>query len=148
MMKLVSGGKIDTAFANNAGAPYAAYILPAEPNQNPSPAQKPPKGYNSHNPNNYPANIEYAAPGLDYKLHADEAIVLIGKTPPPAYNFSYRSYLGFIENKLSKDYSDTITVGNDNTGCYHSIGASLGDQINNHNIWTNNTPYWLDYDTN
>jgi hypothetical protein len=141
ILKLVSKGIIDTAFANNAGAPYATYLLPPAPNQDPSPVQKPPKGYNPQNPNNYPANIEYAAPGLDYKLRADEAIVLIGKTPPPAYNFSYRSYLGFVENEQSKDYSDTITVGNDNTGFYHSIGASMGDQINNHNIWTGNTPY-------
>lgn len=141
ILKLVSEGKIDTAFANNAGAPYATYLLPPAPNQDPSSAQKPPKGYNPQNPNNYPANIEYTAPGLDYKLRADEAIVLIGKTPPSAYNFSYKSYLGFVENKLSKDYSDTITLGNDNTGFYHSIGASLGDQINNHNIWTDNTPY-------
>ncbi|SHI14271.1 hypothetical protein SAMN02745944_02712 [Clostridium magnum DSM 2767] len=141
MLKLVSEGKIDTAFANNAGAPYATYLLPPSPNQDPSPAQRPPKGYNPQDPNNYPANIEYTIPGMDYKLRADEAIVLIGKTPPTAYNFSYRSYLGFVENEPSKDYSDTITAGNDNTGFYHNIGASMGDQINNHNIWTDNTPY-------
>jgi hypothetical protein len=141
ILKLVSEGIIDTAFANNAGAPYASYLLPPAPNQDPSLAQKPPKGYKPQNPNNYPANIEYAAPGLDYKLRADEAIVLIGKTPPPAYNFSYRSYLGFVENEQSKDYSDNITVGNASIGFYHYIGASMGDQINNHNIWTDNTPY-------
>ncbi|MCB2324041.1 hypothetical protein LGL55_25040 [Clostridium tagluense] len=141
ILKLVSEGIIDTGFANNAGAPYASYLLPPAPNQDPSPAQKPPKGYNPQGTNNYPANIEYTAPGLDYKLRADEAIVLIGKTPPPAYNFSYRSYLGFVENEPSKDYSDTITAGNSSTGFYHNIGASMGDQINNHNIWTDNTPY-------
>ncbi|MDW8803016.1 hypothetical protein P8V03_17915 [Clostridium sp. A1-XYC3] len=141
ILKLVSEGKFDNAFANNAGAPYATYFLPPAPNQDPSPGQKPPKGYNPQDPNNYPANIEYAAPGMDYKLRADEAIVLIGKTPPPAYNFSYRSYLGFVENKPSKDYSDNITVGNDYTGFYHAITASLGDQINNRRIWTDSTPY-------
>jgi hypothetical protein len=141
ILKLVSKGIIDNAFANNAGAPYATYLLPPAPNQDPSPAQRPPKGYNPHDPNNYPANIEYAAPGMDYKLRADEAIVLIGQTPPPAYNFSYRSYLGFVENEQSKDYSDNITVGNEDTGFYHAITASLGDQINNHNIWTDNTLY-------
>ncbi|MDP4146914.1 MAG: hypothetical protein Q8936_20980 [Bacillota bacterium] len=141
ILKVVSLGIIDTAFANNAGAPYATYLLPPAPNQDPAPAQKPPKGYIPNGTDNYPANIEYAAPGLDYKLRADEAIVLIGKTPPPAYNFSYRSYLGFVENEPSKDYSDTITAGNEHTGFYHNIGASMGDQINNHNIWTDNTPY-------
>jgi hypothetical protein len=74
ILKLVSESIIDTAFANNAGAPYATYLLPPAPNQDPSPVQKPPKGYNPQDPNNYPANIEYAAPGLDYKLRADEAI--------------------------------------------------------------------------
>lgn len=141
ILKLVSKGIIDNAFANNAGAPYATYLLPPAPNQDPAPAQRPPKGYNPQDPNNYPANIEYAAPGMDYKLRADEAIILIGKTPPPAYNFSYRSYLGFVENKPSKDYSDNITVGNDYTGFYHAITASLGDQINNRRIWTDSTPY-------
>ena len=141
MLKLVSEGKMGTAFANNAGAPYATYILPPAPNQNPSPGQKPPKGYNPQDPDNYPANIVYSVPGLDYKLRADEAIVLIGNTPPPAYNFSYRSYLGFVENEPSKDYSNAIPAGNASTGFYHNIGASMGDQINNHNIWTDNTPY-------
>ncbi|MDP4091155.1 MAG: hypothetical protein Q8930_18065, partial [Bacillota bacterium] len=139
MLKLVSEGKMDTAFANNAGAPYATYILPPAPNQDPAPGQKPPKGYNPQAPDNYPANIVYSMPGMDYKLRADEAIVLIGKTPPPAYNFSYRSYLGFVENEPSKDYSDTFTAGNDYTGFYHNIGASMGDQINNNRIWTDNT---------
>ena len=53
----------------------------------------------------------------------------------PAYNFSYRSYLGFVENEQSKDYSDAIPTGNASTVFYHNIGASMGDQINNHNIW-------------
>jgi hypothetical protein len=141
ILKLVSEGIIDTAFANNAGAPYAFYVLPPAPNQNPSPAQKPPKGYNPQNPNNYPANIVFTAPGVDYKLRPDEAIILIGKTPPPAYNFSYRSYLGFVENEPSRVYSNALTAGNEKTGFYHNIGASMGDQINDRNIWTDNTPY-------
>lgn len=106
--------------------PYAAYLLPPAPNQDPSPDQKPPKGYNPEG-HNYPANINYVAPGFTYKLRPDEAIVLIGKTPPPAYYFSYRSYLGFVQNKLEKDSSDSITTGNDYTGVYHFIGASMGD---------------------
>ncbi len=57
ILKLASIGKTDTAFGNNAGAPYATYLLPPAPNQAPSPGQKPPTGYNPNNPNNYPANI-------------------------------------------------------------------------------------------
>ena len=141
ILKLASEGKIDNAFANNAGAPYATYVLPPAPGQDPSPGQRAPKGYNPKAPDNYPANIEYAAPGISYKLRPDEAIILIGKTPPPAYNFSYRSYLDFVEDKPSKDYSGAIKAGNEYTGFYHNIGASLGDQINNRRIWTDNTPY-------
>jgi len=141
VLKLASLGLTDTAFANNAGAPYASYYLPPAPNQHPSPHERPPKGYNPNDPNNYPANIEYGSPGLNYKLRPDEAIVLIGQTPPPACYLSYRSYLGFVENKCEKDYSDTITTGNEYTGCYHHIGASMGDQISNARIWTSNTPF-------
>lgn len=141
VLKLASEGKTDSAFGNNAGAPYASYVLPPAPNQDPSPGQKPPKGYNPNNPNNYPANIEYMTPGFYYKLRSDEAIVLIGVTPPEAQSFSYRSYLGFVENKPQKDYSDFVTTGNENIGFYHFIGASMGDQIDSHRIWTDNTPY-------
>lgn len=140
ILKLVSLGLIDTAFANNAGAPYASYLLPPAPNQDPSPGQKPPKGYNPNNPNNYPANVEYGWPGTYYKLRPDEAIILIGKTPPPAQYFSFRSYLGFVQNKPEKDYRGAITAGNEKTGAYHNIGASMGNQINNYRIWTENTP--------
>ncbi|WP_199900112.1 hypothetical protein [Caldalkalibacillus mannanilyticus] len=102
--------------------------------------QKPPKGYNPNDPHNYPANIEYVGPGFNYKLRPDEAIVLIGQTPPPAVYFSFRSYLGFVENKAEKDYSDTVTSGDQDTGFYHFIGASMGDQISNNFIWTDSTP--------
>lgn len=140
ILKLASEGKIDTAFGNNAGAPYAAYLLPPAPNQEPSPGQKPPKGYDPFNPNNYPPNINYVLPGVNYKLRPDEAIVLIGLTPPPAMYFSFRSYLGFVGDKWQKEYCDTVT-GNRRTGYYHFIGASMGDQISNSFIWTDSTPY-------
>jgi hypothetical protein len=80
--------------------------------------------------------VDFIMPGLNYKLRPDEAIVLIGETPPPAVYFSFRSYLTLVENKPEKDYRDTVTAGNRCTGCYHFIGASLGDQINNYGIWT------------
>lgn len=140
ILNLCSEGKVDSCLGNNAGAPYAACLLPPAPNQNPSEGQEPPIGYNPANPNNYPANIEYVAPGFTYKLRPDEAIVLIGRTPPPAYYFSFRSYVGFIKNKPEKDYSEYITTGDDYTGLYHLIFASLGDSLNNFSIWTDNTP--------
>jgi len=140
ILKLCSEGKVDSCLGNNVGAPYAVCFLPPAPNQDPSESQEPAIGYNPYNPNNYPANIDYIAPGFSSKLRPDEAIVLIGMTPPPALYYCFRSYIGFIENKPEKDYSDYITAGDDYTGFYHMIFASLGDQLNNYNLWTDNTP--------
>jgi hypothetical protein len=140
ILKLCSEGKVDNCLGNNTGAPYAACLLPPAPNQDPSEGQEPPIGYNPDDPNNYPANIDYLAPGFTSKLRPDEAIVLIGMTPPPALYYCFRSYVGFLKNKPEKDYSEYITAGDDHTGLYHMIFASLGDQLNNYNIWTDNTP--------
>lgn len=139
ILKLCSEGKVDSCLGNNVGAPYAVCLLPPAPNQEPSEGQEPPIG-NPDNPNKCPANIDYIAPGFASKLRPDEAIVLIGKTPPPALYYCFRSYVGFVENKPEKDYSEYITAGNANTGFYHMIFASLGDQLNNYNLWTDNTP--------
>ncbi|HEX3078192.1 MAG TPA: hypothetical protein VHQ24_15135 [Lachnospiraceae bacterium] len=140
ILKLASEGKVPSCFGNNANAPYAVLTLPPAPNQDPSEGQEPSIGYNPNNPNNYPANINPILPGATFKLRPDEAIVLIGQTPPPAYYFSFRSYLGLVENKPEKDYSDDITAGNDYTGFYHMLFASLGDTLNNMGIWTDGTP--------
>jgi hypothetical protein len=141
LLKLASEGIIDTTFGNNTGVPYAAYLLPPAPNQEPSLGQRPLKGYDHKGPYNYPPNVDYVAPGVFYKLRPDEAIVLIGQTPPPATYFSFRSYVGFVQNKPAKDYSDNVTAGNRDTGFYHFIGASMGDQISNNSIRTDSTPY-------
>ncbi len=140
IIKLCSEGKADSALGNNVGAPYAACLLPPAPNQDPSEGQEPPIGYNPDSPNNYPASIDYIAPGVNTKLRPDEAVVLIGRTPPPVLYYCFRSYVGFVENKPEKDYSKYITAGDDYTGFYHMIFASLGDQLNNYNLWTDNTP--------
>lgn len=140
ILKLCSEGIVNSALGNNVGAPYAVCLLPPAPNQDPSIGQNPPIGYTPENPTNYPANIDYIAPGFTSKLRPDEAIVLIGMTPPPALYYSFRSYLGFVPDKPEKDYSEAITAGNDYTGFYHMIYASLGDQLNNYNLWTENTP--------
>ncbi|MCE7791893.1 hypothetical protein K8O68_05595 [Salipaludibacillus sp. CUR1] len=139
ILKLCSLGIIEDCFGNHAGAPYALYLLPPAPNQNPSKGQRPPKGYDPQNPDNYPANIAYLSPGANFKLRPDEAIVLVGKTPPPAYYFSFRSYISFVQNEPEKDYSDYLTVGNEEIGEYHRLLNSLGDQVNNFNIWTEHT---------
>jgi hypothetical protein len=140
ILKLVSEGVVDNAQGNHAGAPYSITLLPPAPNQHPSKGQKPAIGYDKDDPANYPANITYIIPGLTYKLRPDEAVVFIGQTPPPAVYFGFRSYLGFVENKPGKDYSGEELAGDAETGYYHGVNASLGDQLNNFNIWTENTP--------
>lgn len=123
ILKLCSEGIVDNCLGNNVGAPYAICLLP------PAPDSK-----------KYPPNINYLVPGFTNKLRPDEAIMVVGTTPPPALYYCFRSYLGFVENKQDKDYSEYITAGDDETGSYHMIFASLGDQINNYNIATANTP--------
>lgn len=140
IIKLCSEGIVDSCLGNNVGAPYVVCQLPPAPHQAPSEGQEPPIGYNADNPYNYPANINYIAPGVYSKLRPDEAVVVIGQTPPPALYYCFRSYVGFIENKLKKDYSEYITAGDAYTGFYHMIFASLGDQLNNYNLWTDKTP--------
>ncbi|MFW6035446.1 MAG: hypothetical protein ACOCRZ_04255 [Halothermotrichaceae bacterium] len=140
MLKLCSEGKVDSCLGNHAGAPYAAYILPPAPEQSSCQGRNSSGSYKNNRHSRYPANIDYITPGFTYKLRPDEAIVMIGRTPPPAIYFSYRSYLGFAQNNIGKDYSDVFTTGDEYTGIYHRIFASLGDSLNNFNIWTEGTP--------
>lgn len=123
------------------GAPYATYILPPSPNQMPSSGQNPPKGFDPKNPDHFPPNLDFIMPGLHYKLRPDEAIVLIRQTPPPSAYFCFKSYLALVENKPEKDYWKDVTTGDQYTGFYHFIGASLGDQIKYFSIRTEKTPY-------
>ncbi|NMF06222.1 hypothetical protein ACUH7Y_19550 [Clostridium beijerinckii] len=120
ILKYCSEGLVNNALGNNAGAPYALALVPPSPNQE--------------------SDIEFIEEGVPYKLRPDEAIVLIGKTPPKAYYYSFRSFLFFVKNKIGKDYNDNSTIGNAQTGKYHMIFGSLGDTINNYNINTDNTP--------
>ncbi len=101
--------------------------------------QAPPIGYDLNSADNYPANLGTIPAGMIYKLRPDEAIVLTGTTPPEARYFSFRSYLGFVENKSGKNYTGTPTFGDDEIGWYHRIYCSLGDPLNHLNMWTSNT---------
>lgn len=140
IIKLCSEGMVNSCLGNNVGAPYAICQLPPAPNQDPSVGQEPPLGFIPDSPGHYPANIDFIAPGVNSKLRPDEAVVLIGWTPPRVLYYCFRSYISFVENKPGKDYSGYITVGNEATGYYHMIFTSLGDQLNNYNIHTENTP--------
>ena len=112
----------------------------AGPGQHPSLGQQPPVGYDPADPGNAAANPDFAPPGISYKLRPDEALVMVGRTPPRARYFSYRGYVGFVGNKPGKDYSAVFTTGNNTVGYYHRVFASLGDPVNHLTAWTEGTP--------
>jgi hypothetical protein len=66
-----------------------------------------------------PQSAEDARLTRDFKLRQDEAIVLIGLTPPPVRYFSYTPYLS------TRVYSDGSSL------IRKPLLASLGDQLNN-----------------
>jgi hypothetical protein len=70
IVKLCCSGALASCLANNAGAPYKVYFLPAAPDQT------------------VPNSVPWA-----YCLRPDEAIVLVGRTPPTAAYFSYETFL-------------------------------------------------------
>jgi hypothetical protein len=83
---------------NNPSSPYAAYYLPRAPEQS-------------------APNVQEDAQGLSpsYRLRADEAVVWIGETPPPA------AYFGFTDYLMSRD---------DGTGNRVPVFASLAETLN------------------
>lgn len=133
LLKAVSEGLLPSAYGNNAGAAYFTAVLPPAPNQDSNPQQAPPPGLEPANPPIYP-------PGGSFKLRANEAVVVITRTPPQATYFGYIGYLGLTENKPGKDYSNVHVTGSDFVGWYHRIFGSLGDTLDNRRIKTDGTP--------
>ncbi len=85
-------GYTSNANGNNVGVPYLGMQLPPPPNM----------------------DSLFSVP-LNYNLNADEAVVLIGKTPPECKYYGYRSYL---MNRLY-NFPPSVTRT--------KINASLGD---------------------
>ncbi|MCP3967059.1 MAG: hypothetical protein GY718_12030 [Lentisphaerae bacterium] len=89
---------ITSCNGNNAGNPYYTFKVPTPTTQ----------------------TIENPLEGMAFYLCADEAIVLVGLTPPKAKYFSYKSFVFSIkkEGTLYKTYTslgDTINLMNINT---------------------------------
>lgn len=105
---------LPSCYGNNPTSPYGLYLLPALPGEAESDA------------------IELASlPQFDglspvWRLRPDEALVYIGRTPPNAAYFSFRSYL--------------FRSGDPADGTRNDIFASLGDATNNTFIATSGTP--------
>jgi hypothetical protein len=138
-LKWASQGLISSCFGNNQGSPYLSFLIPPAPGQNPATGQAPPVNYNPADPANFPANPDFYPPGVLYKLRPDEALVFIGNIPPQCVYFGFRSYVFFVENKPGKVYPGT-PIGNATVGWYHPVFGSLGDQLNNFNIFSDGTP--------
>lgn len=89
---------VPSCFCNNADTPYAVYLMPEGPGQ--------------VNPNAYP---------FTFKLGENEAVVLLGWTPPPMAYFSYQTFLAgrFVDGKFKRIYAnlgDTINMKTINVG--------------------------------
>lgn len=105
--------KLPSCFGFNPDAPYVAAFLPDA------------DGQAQHNASGlYDPDMRFSA---GYRLAANEAIVLVGKTPPPVTYFSYVPYL-FIR------YSQAM-------GRYVKIFATMTDTVHYRNIKTAGTPH-------
>jgi len=99
LISLCCAGILPTCYGNNAVFPYLVYMIPPGSGQT----------VGKSNP-------------WTFQLRPDEAIVFIGRTPPPVSYFSYRSY-------LMTRYDATEQTRK-------RIFASLGDTLNNLTIKT------------
>lgn len=91
---LCCSGMLPSCYANNAGAPYMLYRIPLAPGQ----------------------DVQNAQP-WSYRLRPDEAIILVGRTPPDIVYFSYQT---FATNRFFAE-----------EGARRRIYACIGDAVNN-----------------
>ena len=97
---------LPTCFGNNPSSPYGLYLVPPAPGEAPLPTDPPPFSKNGH--------------VSGWRMRADEAIVFLGRTAPPARYLSFRSYLFSRAGK--------------------AIFASLGDSLNHLVLGTDAPP--------
>ena len=139
-LKLASEGKLLTVFGNNAGSAYIILNLPPAPEQDASQGN-PERGwdgemssaYDDPDVENYPENPFFSPAGMSFKLRQDEAVVVITRLPDPCKYWSFIVYDMFSAVMEGKDYSHTkgfFKIGNDKTGDYHTIFASVGSPVN------------------
>lgn len=143
-IEMASQGKLMSCFGNNAGSVYTVLYLPPAPEQDPS-LGNPDKGlpgdvptiYDNPNVENYPANPFFSPAGWQYKLRADEALVIFTKTPPECKYYSFINYIMFTQVKEGKDYTAQkgfFRAGNEEVGFYHPIFGSIGSSVNFQNV--------------
>lgn len=141
---LASQGKLISCFGNNAGSVYTVFYLPPAPDQdyavgNPEHGWEDEQAtkYDDPEVENAPANPYFSPAGWQYKLRADEALVLFTELPPECKYYSFINYIMFTEEKENKDYSKEkgyFRVGNEVTGYYHPVFGSIGSSVNSGNV--------------
>lgn len=99
LVPLCCAGKTPTCMANNAGAPYMTFLLPKAPAQ----------------------TAENTLPWV-FRLGADEAAIIVGRTPPPMAYYSYQPF--------------RMIVYSEREAAPKIIFEPLGDTINNLAIQT------------
>lgn len=115
VFKMVEDGVRDTCHYQNLGAPYLTLMLPLAPGQEDN-CQYFGGCNNSQDDKLF----------IDFRIRPDEAIVLVGKTPPKCVYFSYDPYINYRWSeemrqpvKICGNYGDTINplvIKTDSTG--------------------------------
>ncbi|MBP2651391.1 MAG: hypothetical protein H6Q74_2216 [Firmicutes bacterium] len=130
LFKLCNEGLVNSCFGNNSDNPYFACVMP------PAPCQTVPNLIEIE-------NGKYMA----FRLGFNEAIVIIGKTPPEVNYFSYCAFLTsrFSErkNNATKDFPITPLRNKpikDQTITREVVFSCLGEPLNNLKINTPGTP--------
>ncbi len=103
---------VENCVGNNPSSPYGMYCLPPAPGDTVARHAEPPCPPNS--------NLRWV-----WRLRPDEALVFLGKTPPPSRYFSFRSYLFSRQGWFRR----------------RPLFASLGDTLNLEVIATAGTPH-------
>lgn len=143
-IEMASKGKLMSCFGNNAGSVYTVLYLPPAPEQDAS-AGNPARGlpgdvptiYDDPKVENYPANPFFSPAGWQYKLRADEALVIFTQTPPECKYYSFINYIMFTQVKEGKNYTGQkgfFQAGNEDVGFYHPIFGSIGSSVNFQNV--------------
>jgi hypothetical protein len=114
IIDLYNMGLAPSCFGNNPSTPYAVFFVP------------PPPGQAAVSDDPRDAATLDGKTLVNYRLGPDEAIVMVGRTPPACSYFSYRSYV----------YSQFFPT----TGARRIVFASLGDPLNQMTIKTSGTP--------
>ena len=139
-LELASQGKLLTCFGNNAGSTYLILNMPPAPNQNAAPGN-PERGWEGEmesafddpDVENAPENPYFSPAGMAFKLRQDEAVVVVTPLPEACKYWSFIAYDMFAKQLEGKDYANEkayFGFGNEESGYYHTVFASIGKPVN------------------